>query len=261
MKKRRFVDLSIAIEAGIPSDPPTMIPEIQYLDHEEGAESMQLFFPGLKKEQLPGGKGWAVEQVRLSTHSGTHLDAPWHYHPTMDRGLKALTIDEVPLEWCMGNGVVLDFHCLPDGHRVEPAEVAEAFGKIGTSPEPGDIVLIRTGADHYWGSPEYMFKGCGMGRAATLWLLERGVRVVGTDAWSWDRPLPLIAQEFQQTGDPSLIWEGHFAGSEKGYCHLEKLRGLEQLPPFGFTFFCFPVKIRNASAGWVRAVALLEEDG
>jgi kynurenine formamidase len=51
-----------------------------------------------------------------------------------------------------------------------------------------------------------------MGREATLWLVKRGVHVVGTDAWSWDRPLPLIAKEFQQTHDPAIIWEGHFAG-------------------------------------------------
>jgi kynurenine formamidase len=106
-----------------------------------------------------------------------------------------------------------------------------------------------------------MLKGCGMGREATLWLLDRGVRVVGTDAWSWDPPLPLVAEEYQKTGNASIIWEGHFAGIEKGYCHIEKLTGLDRLPPYGFTFFCFPVKIKGASAGWIRAVALLEEDG
>jgi len=260
MKIRRFIDLSIAIEPEVPSDPPMMIPVIRFLDHDQGAESMQLFFPGLKKADLPGGKGWAVEEVQLSTHSGTHLDAPWHYHPTMDGGRKALTIDEVPLEWCMGNGVVLDFRQFADGHRIEPAEMEEAFRRINYQLNPGDIVLIMTGADKYWGSPEYLLKGCGMGKDSTLWLLKRGVRVVGTDAWSWDRPLPLIAKDFLETGDVSLIWEAHFAGIEKGYCHIEKLRGLDRLPPYGFTFFCFPVKIRGASAGWIRAVALVEEE-
>jgi len=117
-----------------------------------------------------------------------------------------------------------------------------------------------TGADRYWGTEEYLIKGCGMGRDATLWLVDQGIRVVGTDAWSWDPPLQLVAEEFKKTGDPSIIWEGHFAGIEKGYCHIEKLTGLDQLPPHGFTFFCFPVKIKAASAGWIRAVALVEED-
>ena len=258
-RKKRFIDLSIAIEPDIPSDPPMMIPKVQYMDHDEGAGIMTMFFPGLHKEHLPDGKGWAVEHVELSTHSGTHLDAPWHYHPTMDKGRPALTIDEVPLDWCMGDGVVLDFRHLPDGHRVMPEEIQAALDKIGYALKPGDIVLVMTGADRQWGSPDYMSKGCGMGRDATLWLLEHDIHVVGTDAWSWDPPLGLVAQEFERTGNASLVWEGHFAGIDKGYCHIEKLRGLDQLPPFGFTFFCFPVKIKGASAGWIRAVAMLEE--
>jgi kynurenine formamidase len=65
-------------------------------------------------------------------------------------------------------------------------------------------------------------------------------------------------EKFTQTGDASLIWEGHKAGREIGYCHLEKLHNLEALPPHGFTIACFPVKIRGASAGWTRAVALFD---
>jgi kynurenine formamidase len=143
-KRRRFVDLSIAIEAGLPSDPPVMVPKIRYMGHEEGAESMQAFFPGLRKEDLPGGLGWAVEFVELSTHSGTHLDAPWHYHPTMDGGVRAWTIDEIPLEWCMGDGVVLDFRHLPDGYRGGPEEVEKALGAIPHELHPLDIVLAMT---------------------------------------------------------------------------------------------------------------------
>jgi kynurenine formamidase len=116
-----------------------------------------------------------------------------------------------------------------------------------------------TGADKFWGKPEYLLRGCGMGREATLWLVEQGIKVVGTDAWSWDRPLPLIAKEFQQSKDPSIIWEGHFASIERGYCHIEKLARLDQVPATGFTFACFPIKIKKASAGWIRAVAIIEE--
>ena len=104
MARKRFVDLSISIEAGLPSDPPMMIPKIDYVDHEMGAEQMKEFYPGVKKEQLPGGLGWAVEFITLTTHSGTHLDAPYHYHPTMDKGKQSLTIDEIPLEWCFNDG-------------------------------------------------------------------------------------------------------------------------------------------------------------
>ncbi len=99
-----------------------------------------------------------------------------------------------------------------------------------------------------------------MGRDSTLHILSMGVNVVGTDAWSWDRPLPYIAKEFEETRDTSLIWEAHFAGIEKGYFQLEKLTNLDKVAPHGFTFICFPIKIKGASAGWVRAVAVIEEE-
>ena len=258
IQPRKFIDLSIAIEAGLPSDPPGMIPQIDYINHQQGAQSMKMFFPGLQPEELPAGLGWAVENVQLSTHSGTHLDAPWHYHPTMDHGKPSLTIDQIPLDWCYGPGVKLDFSAMPDGCLLQPRDFSDALEKIGHQLKPGEIVLVQSGAAPYWGKMEYLVKGCGSGRDATLWLLDQGIRVVGTDAWSWDRPLPKIAEEYQRTKNAQIIWEGHFAGTEKGYCHMEKLTNLDQLPPENFTVICFPIRIKNASAGWVRAVALME---
>ncbi|MEW6265889.1 MAG: cyclase family protein [Thermodesulfobacteriota bacterium] len=257
---RKIIDLSVTLESGLPSDPEMMIPHIDYVDHAAGAEQMRQFFPGVKKEQLPGGLGWAFEFLRLTTHSGTHLDAPLHYHPTMDRGRPALTIDQVPLEWCFGDGVLLDFSRKADGEAITAADVRQELERIGHELKPLDIVLVRTGADAWWGRAEYLVKGAGMTRESTLYLLERGVKIVGIDAWSWDRPLPFLAREFTAKGDPSIIWEAHFAGIEKGYCHMEKLANLDRLPrPFGFMVACFPIKIKSASAGWVRPVALVED--
>jgi len=257
---RKIIDLSIAIEAGLPSDPEMMIPQIDYTDHAQGAEQMTEFFPGLKREQLPDGLGWAVETVHLTTHSGTHLDAPFHYHPKMDGGAEAITIDQVPLEWCFQDGVLLDFSHKPDGERISADDVEAKLKEIGYQLKPLDIVLVRTGADASWGRPEYLIKGAGMTRESTLYLLERGVKVVGIDAWSWDRPLPFLAQEFQAKGDPAVIWEAHFAGIERGYCHMEKMAALDQIPrPHGFKVACFPIKIKNASAGWTRPVAIIED--
>ncbi|MBT3259535.1 MAG: cyclase family protein, partial [Deltaproteobacteria bacterium] len=81
----------------------------------------------------------------------------------------------------------------------------------------------------------------------------------GTDAWSWDAPFVYTAQKFAETHDPDIIWEGHKAGREIGYCHLEKLHNLESLPANGFSIVCFPMNIKNASAGWTRAVAMIDE--
>ncbi len=259
MEKTQIIDLSISIEPDLPSDPPMMIPQITYVDHKTGAEQMTDFFPGLKKDQLPKGLGWAIEMVSLTTHSGTHLDAPYHYHPTMHKGEKPLTIDQIPLDWCFSDGVVLDFSHLKDGEGITPTHLDRALEAIEYTLKPMDIVLIRTGADKFWGKPEYLVKGCGMTRESTLYLLNKGIRVTGIDAWSWDRPLPFLAEEFAKTGDPSIIWEAHFAGIEKGYCHMEKLANLDNIPrPHGFKVSCLPVKIKDASAAWVRAVAIVE---
>lgn len=255
----RFIDISVALEAGIASDPPIMLPEIDYLTHAQTAGQVMSFFPGLQAQDLPGGEGWAIEQLRLTSHNGTHLDAPYHHHSTMDGGKRAITIDEVPLDWCFRPGVKLDFRHLPDGHVVTPDQVEAELARIGHTIQPLDIVVVNTAAGAAYGKPDYINKGCGMGRDATLWLLERGVRVTGTDAWSWDAPFLLTARRWVETHDPSIIWEGHRASMTIGYCHLEKLANLEALPATGFTVSCFPVKLKGGSAGFTRAVAIMED--
>lgn len=256
---RRFVDISVPLEAGIASDPPIMLPEIDYLDHKMTAGQIASFFPGLKESDLPGGDGWAVEMLRVSSHNGTHLDAPWHHHSTMNNGERAITIDEVPLEWCFNPGVKLDFRHLPDGYLVSADEVEAELKRIGHDLQPLDIVVVNTAAGAKYGQPEYVDTGCGMGREATLYLLERGVRVTGTDAWSWDAPFSHTARKWAETHDPGIIWEGHRASIDIGYCHMEKLAHLDSLPATGFTISCFPMKLKGGSAGFTRAVAIFEE--
>ena len=256
---RRLIDISVPLQAGIASDPPGLEPAIDYLDHRETAADICRFFPGLTPSDLPGGEGWAIERLRIVTHNGTHLDAPWHFHSTMNRGERAITIDEVPLEWCFNRAVKLDFRHLEDGYVATAEDVEAELARIGHELAPLDIVVVNTSAGAAYGQPDYVARGCGMGRAATLYLLERGVRVTGTDGWSWDAPFVHTDERYAQTRDASLIWEGHRAGMEIGYCHLEKLHNLEALPATGFTVCCFPFSIKGASAGFTRAVAILED--
>jgi kynurenine formamidase len=254
----RIVDLSVALKAGIASDPPSMLPSVTYTDHKEGAKEFAGQFPGLKPEQLPGGEGAAIETVTITTHNGTHLDAPYHFSSTMDGGKPSLKVDELPLEWFFSDGVKLDFRSKPDGYVCKADDVARELDRIGYTLKPLDIVLVNTAAGTAYGQPNFIDKGCGMGREATLFLTKQGVRITGIDGWSWDAPFSFTRKRFAETGDASLIWEGHKAGREIGYCHMEKLANLEQLPPFGFKVSCFPVKIHAASAGWTRCVAFLE---
>ncbi len=257
----RLIDISMPLENDVRSDPDIARPRIDYLGHAETVPRIQTFFPDLKPEQLPDAAGWALERVQLTTHNGTHLDAPWHFHPTMNhasgRPERAWTIDEVPLDWCLRPGVKLDFRHFPDGYVATAADVAAELARVGHVLQPLDIVVVNTRAGSRYGEADYVEAGCGMGREATLYLLERGVRLTGTDAWSWDAPFVYTRQKVDATGDASLIWEGHKAGRDIGYCHLEKLHNLEALPGTGFVVSCFPVKIKAASAGWTRAVAML----
>jgi kynurenine formamidase len=255
---RRLIDISVPLQNDVAADPPGHGPKIEYIDHEQSVPQILPFFPGLKKEDLPEGKGWAVERIQLSTHNGTHLDAPWHYHPTMNEGERSSTIDDIPLDWCFQPAVKLDFRHFPDGYVATASDVEAELKRIGHTLKPLEIVVVNTSAGRKYGQPDYVASGCGMGAEATLCLLEQGVRVTGTDGWSWDAPFVHTAKRYASTHDGSIIWEGHKAGRHIGYCHIEKLHNLEALPPTGFSVCCFPTKIERASAGWTRAVAIVE---
>ena len=122
---RKIIDLSIYLENDVISDPEPFRPKIEYIDHATSVPELTGFFPGLKKEDLPDGEAWAIERVELITHNGTHLDAPYHFASTMDHGRRAITIDEVPLDWCFQPGVKLDFRHFDDGHVATAQDVDE----------------------------------------------------------------------------------------------------------------------------------------
>jgi kynurenine formamidase len=169
-----------------------------------------------------------------------------------------MTIDEIPLEWCMSDGVLLDFREKDDGDRITVEDIRKALDRIKYDLKPLDIVLIHTGADKAWGTERYLTSGAGMDRESTLFLTGQGIRICGIDAWSWDRPFPYLAKEFAQTGNPHVVWEAHYAGIDTVYCHMEKMANFAAIgKSFGFTVCCFPVKIKNAGAGWVRPVAIV----
>ena len=253
---RKFIDLSVSLEEGIKSDPDFMLPKINYHHHNNTSDELIKLFPGLKKNDLPGGEGWAMETITVSTHNGTHMDAPYHYHSTMNNGERAITIDEVPLEWCFNPGVKLDLRSYDDGYVLTKNDMEYEFKKINYKLNPLDIVLINTSAGDRYGKDDFLSKGCGIGKDATIFLLDKGVRLTGTDAWSWDAPFVHTAKKYKDTKDASLIWEGHRAGMIKGYSHIEKLANLNSLPSNGFTISAFPFKIKNGSAGFVRVVAI-----
>lgn len=245
---RRFVDLSVATQH-TPSEATPVVVEL--LDHVTGATVL-----GLSPEDFPDGMAISNETVTLTTHTGTHMDAPLHYGP-LSGGKPAKSIDQVPLEWCHGPGVRLDVRHVPAGEGITVDHLTAALDAAGHTLAPGDIVLLWTGADALWGTREYLSTFPGLTGEGTAFLVERGVRVIGIDAWGLDRPMAAMIEEYRRTGDSAVLWPAHIYGRTREYLQLEKLAHLGDLPgATGFTVSCFPVSIAGAGAGWTRVVAM-----
>jgi kynurenine formamidase len=251
----RIVDLSAPISPSPPDAHHLMRVEIEYSGHAQGAKEVEALF-GVPPRLLRDGEGWATETIRsLGTHNSTHVDAPWHYNSTVG-GEPAQTIEQLPLEWFFGPGVRVDFTHKADGDAVTAAEMEDALRAAGHDLQAGDIVLVHTGRDAFYGQPDYPSLGAGVTAGATRWLFERGVRVMGIDAWSWDRPLHLEAAEALERDEAGIFWAAHQA--DIPYCQIERLHGLAALPATGFRVACFPLRIVGASAAPARVVAILE---
>jgi kynurenine formamidase len=208
-------------------------------------------------EEIPDGEMLSLEIVHSSVHMGTHVDAPFHYGSRCE-GKPAKQITDIPLEWCCGPGVVLNFSHLKYPDVIRRKDVEGALQKIGYKLNPKDIVLIYTGGDQWVGTPEYVNKYVGMMPDAVEFLLDQGIKMMGIDTIGLDRPCPEMFKEFLSTKDKSKLWPSHFLGRRREYCHMERLGNLGAIPkPYGFTVSCFPVKVRNAGAGWCRAVAMI----
>jgi kynurenine formamidase len=250
----RIIDLSATIVHSRPDAAPFEKVEIAFHSHAEGATQIEALLhvpPSLLRE----GEGWAVEEfTRLATHSVTHVDAPWHYNSVI-QGKPAARIDELPLEWFFAPGVVLDMTSKADGERIEAAEVESAVARVGHALRPLDIVLMRTGRDVAYGQRDYILRGPAVSPEATRWLFDRGVRVMGIDAWGWDGPLDRQARAALARQEPGVFWAAHQC--DLPYSQIERLVNLAALPPSGFTVACFPLKIQGASAGPARAVAIV----
>ncbi len=201
--------------------------------------------------------GWADDTItKMGVHATTHIDAPWHYGPESE-GKPAQTIEQIPLERCLGPGVVFDMTHKADNDPITVDDMEAALEQAGCEIGPENIVLIRTGRDRLIETKEYWTSGTGMSAAATDWLLDRGVTVTGIDQWGWDLPFPAQIKKARETNDATLFWEGHRVGQRRPYWHMEQLVNLGALPLTGFEVAVFPLPLVGASAAPARVVAIL----
>jgi len=268
----RLIDLSVPT-APHPLDPN--IGEIERWTHERGPQLLGRAFaplleetahrhglevvPVLDEHAFPDGVFLSNEFIRLAVHGGTHLDAPFHFGPLCE-GLPAKRIADVPLDWCWGAGVRLSFRSKRPLDTISADDVEAELARIGYTIKPGDIVLIDTGWDSRWPDPSYFNTHPAMGLDATRMLVERGVRVIGIDTNGFDLPSAAMIEAFAMTGDPSVLWPCHMYGREAEYLHIERMGGLDRIPvDHGFTVACFPIRLDDAGAGWVRPVAIVHD--
>jgi len=279
----QIIDLSIPLR-NQSFDPAPQ--QITYQDHSGKDWFGEVTF-GMEPDDfdLALDSGLASESVTLSSHAGTHVDAPYHFGAEVG-GAPARTIDQVPLEWCYGDGVLLDFSHCHAGYVITPDNLHQALGKIEYVLKPTDIVLIRTGADERFGQPDYFDQHCGLGAEALDWLLARGIRTLGTDAFSLDTSIPYMVEALKsghkklsqnslaslQMAENAMLrcfeivskeqfFPVHLqVGRQREHIHAEKLANLNKLPrPHGFKVAMFPVKIEHASGAWARVVAIFED--
>jgi kynurenine formamidase len=238
---RRIVDLSMPVHADMLTFPRVPPPALcVYESHEEFAERIGAAAYGVTSLT-------ASNLVVVNDHVGTHCDSRRHIVPT------AGGADTIPLEYCMSDGVLLDFTDREPGYVITAADVRAALADVDYAVKQRDIVLIHTGAGAYNTEERYRTDHPGMSAEATRWLIEQGVRMMGCDAITFDPPVWAMFEK-------QLFWEAHRVMWDEEYWHLENLMNLEQIGrPHGFQLVVLPVKWVGTTAAPVRAVAIVDE--
>jgi kynurenine formamidase len=251
----KIIDLSKPIQFNR-GDPLFM--QVRIKHKRRGSAKLLVWLLGLPRRLFPKDwPGWADETItKMGVHATTHIDAPWHYGP-MSGGKRAQTIEEIPLEKCIGPGVVLDMTHKADNDAITVADLETALAKTGAKLTERTIVLIRTGRDRLMGTKAFWTTGTGMSAAATEWLIDQGPTVMGIDQWGWDLPFQTLIARAKATGDDNLFWEAHRVGLRRPYWHMEQLTNLGPLPSSSFEVMVFPLKIVGASAAPARVVAVI----
>jgi len=235
-----------------------LVPNIEHFTPQgQGAEIMCKLF-ACSREDLPDGEGWGDEALSFSSHLGTHVDAPLHYGSTCE-GQPSRTVTDIRLDELYCDGIVLDLRgSCERGKGIGVDALERALAENGADITAGSAVLIRTGQEAFTIADPEFFVYPGMTRAGTLFLAERGAKVLGTDAVGWDRPFFEMRRAFAESGDRSEIWDAHFAGRDREVFIVQQLDNLAALPPSGFKVGFFPMKLARCSAAPARVVAFLD---
>jgi kynurenine formamidase len=265
----RLIDLSVLLDpANRDKLPPALqhvagvvAPRIDYLNPAEQAGKDEFCASlGCSHDELPDGEGWGSEHLNdFNSHCGTHVDAPLHSGSQCE-GKPARTIDQIELGELYRPGMVLDLRpWAKGGEYITPDMLDKAITAVGRAVEPGDAVLLRTGQEAFTMDDPQFYNQPGMSAEATLHLTQMGATILGTDAVGWDLPFRLMNAKFRESGDKTLLWDGHKAITRREAFIVQQLTNLAALPPTGFHVGFFPIKLARCSAAPARVVAFVPD--
>ncbi|KZL23795.1 cyclase family protein [Pseudovibrio sp. WM33] len=220
--------------------------EVDTLDHAAGVAHLCKGFD-IDPEDWPDGYGISNEIVTLSTHQGTHIDAPLHYAPGMS------DIAAAPIENFMGQAVIFTERS-STGHEVD-IDMADYLRKLDAYAGQAKAVFFITGAYERYGETSYFtdFKGVPARYVSTA--LDRGYTLIGTDAFSLDPPFAVMSKAFVESRDQADLWPAHVLGRTRPYYQIERLCDLKDFETAELVeFIALPVKL-HCGAAWTRAIA------
>jgi arylformamidase len=223
---KRLIDLSHPLEAATPpwpGNPPTAVDILSTIPAEQG--------PG--QRGVPESPGYCnTSAFTTCNHTGTHMDAPAHFYNGVS------TIDQVPLDHCIGFAALVDVSYLGARGVIAPADLILYQDAIAATRK----VVFRTGWSSHWGHDDYFSDYPVLSEETAALLVERGVHLVGVDAPSVDV-------------EPHCV---HYLLLGAHMVIVENLTGLELIGTDVFELIATPLKLRGLEASVVRAVARVD---
>jgi kynurenine formamidase len=179
--------------------------------------------------------GWNATTLHLYSHSGTHMDAPVHF------GVTQKTIDDIPLDKCMGPAWVVDLT------GIEPRTVIRVadLGPVAEKLNAGDGLLLRTGWSRHIGTPSYRNSLPRVSLELARWCGDRGVRLLGVEP-------PSVAD----VNNLEELTAVHEALLGAGVIIVEGLTNLDQIQKQKVNFRAFPLKVAHGDGAPARALAI-----
>ena len=213
----------------------------RFVDLSHPLEDGQLVYPGdspigIKSTGTVATGGCNLSSISMSSHHGTHLDAPWHFFD------EARTLDAIPLDRFFGPAVLID---LAPGGVLPPNTLLslDMFQQHADAFQPGAKVIYRTGWDRTFGTPEFFTECPALAPEAARWMADRRIGLLGMDT---PTPNPASAEETHH----ALLAEG------VEIVIVEGLANLDQLPD-RFTFVGFPLNLKGRDGSPIRAVGMI----